>query len=157
MWWRCDEVDAPFDRVIVAARRVSRTLIDTNRALGASISRRATRRPRDRVETSRLYAPSSRTARRRATRSRCATPHDDASTSHPSAHGDDESQTLRFSNEWRIYLKKKQKKARYAYFASTMYQLSENVLFLRVSIPRPLDTRSFGIIWFELTVERSSS
>jgi len=35
--------------------------------------------------------------------------------------------------------------------------LSENVLFLRVSIPRPLDTRSFGIIWFELTVERSSS
>ena len=112
MWWRCDEVDAPFDRVIVAARRVSRTLIDTNRALGASISRRATRRPRDRVETSRLYAPSSRTARRRATRSRCATPRDDASTSHPSAHGDDESQTLRFSNEWRIYLKKQKKHVR---------------------------------------------
>ena len=105
---RCDEVDAPFDRVIVAARRGS--LIAMTRALGASISRRATRRPRDRVETSRLYAPSSRTARRRATRSRCATPHDDASTSHPSAHGDDESQTLRFSNEWRIYLKKNKKK-----------------------------------------------
>ena len=42
---RCDEVDAPFDRVIVAARRVVRTRIDTTRALDALISRRATHRP----------------------------------------------------------------------------------------------------------------
>ena len=42
---RCDEVDAPFIRVVVAARRGSRTRIATTRALDALISRRATRRP----------------------------------------------------------------------------------------------------------------
>jgi hypothetical protein len=61
---RHEEVDALNVRIIVAAWRVARTFVGTNRALEASRRRCVTCRPRERVETIRLQVCSSRTARR---------------------------------------------------------------------------------------------